>query len=55
MDKIVFNDGTPPMEVKKLVVAETVIACKDANNLYYLINRDRVEKQAKEDEDEDDE
>lgn len=45
--KMVFNDGTPPMEVKVLVTAETVYAVKDANNLYYLINRERVVKDDK--------
>ena len=45
--KIEFNDGTPPMEVKVLVTAETVYAVKDAKNLYYLINRERVVKNEK--------
>lgn len=41
---IEFNDGTPSVDVKVIATAESVYIVKDKDNLYYIINRDKVKK-----------
>lgn len=44
METLKFNDGTPPIEVKVLVRAETVLFCKDKDGKFSIIKRSKVDE-----------
>lgn len=44
METLKFNDGTPPIEVKVLVRAETILFCKDKEGKFSIIKRSKVDE-----------